>query len=138
MPVAYLSRFEADQTEFWNVSAPGLEDLIKPGDRMALNDVGAGYSSWSRIAKFGPDILKVDRSIVADLHASPAQRAIVAALLHFSRETSAKVLVEGVETREEVDALKELGVEFAQGWYFQRPGDLDEVLGRVSNKRWSA
>lgn len=101
-----------------------LNELHALGVRIAIDDVGAGYSGLQRIAQLEPDILKIDRSMITGIQDSLPQRAIVAALVHFSAETNASVLVEGVETQEEAKALMELGVDLAQGWLFGRPDTL--------------
>ena len=105
-----------------------IHELKSQNFRIAVDDVGAGYSGWQRIARLEPDLLKIDRSIVAGVDQSLAQRAIVAALMHFSKETGAKVLVEGVETMGEAKILSQLGVDLAQGWLFARPAPMHELF----------
>jgi len=97
------------------------------GLRIAIDDVGAGYSGLQRIAAVAPDLLKLDRSITSGIDQSPSHRAVVAALRHFAGETGALVLAEGVETRAEAEMVKSLGIGLAQGWLFGRPGALDEL-----------
>jgi EAL domain-containing protein (putative c-di-GMP-specific phosphodiesterase class I) len=99
--------------------------------RVAIDDVGAGYSGLQRIANVAPDLLKLDRSIIHGIDKSPTHRAIVAALRHFAGETGALLLAEGVETEAEAHIVKSLGVGLAQGWYFGKPVPITELdLGK--------
>jgi EAL domain-containing protein (putative c-di-GMP-specific phosphodiesterase class I) len=101
------------------------------GMRVAIDDVGAGYSGLQRIANVAPDLLKLDRSIIHGIDKSPTHRAIVAALRHFAGETGALLLAEGVETEAEAHIVKSLGVGLAQGWYFGKPVPITELdLGK--------
>lgn len=97
------------------------------GLRVAIDDVGAGYSGLQRIATVAPDILKIDRSITHGVDTSVPHRAIVAALKHFAGETGALVLAEGVETEAEAATIQSLGICLAQGWHFGRPQPLDQL-----------
>ncbi len=97
-----------------------LVELRSRGFRIAIDDVGAGYSDFQRITQISPDILKIDRSIVSDLDRDPMKRAAVAALRYFASETGPTVVAEGVEREEEAAALRALDVPLAQGWLFGR------------------
>lgn len=97
------------------------------GLRVAVDDVGAGYSGLQRIAQLAPEVLKIDRSITSGIEGNPGQRAIVAALKHFAKETGALLLAEGVETEAELDTLCALDVGLAQGWRLGRPALLDQL-----------
>ena len=97
------------------------------GLRIAIDDVGAGYSGLQRIAAVAPDLLKLDRSITSGIDGSTTHRAVVAALRHFAGETGALLLAEGVETEAEARTLGALDVGFAQGWFFGRPVPIGEV-----------
>lgn len=99
---------------------PRLAKLRQSGIRIAIDDVGAGYSDFQRITQIAPDILKIDRSIVTDLHRDPMKRAAVAALRYFAAETGPRVVAEGVEREEEAAALRTLDIPLAQGWLFGR------------------
>ena len=68
------------------------------------------------------DIIKLDRSLVADVHADPAKVALIGSLVHFARSTGAAICAEGVETLEELRVLIHLGVAYGQGWALARPG----------------
>lgn len=95
--------------------------------RLAIDDVGAGYSGLVRIIELHPDILKLDRSLISDVDSSPIKAAMIAGMVIFSAAAEISLVAEGVETEEELEALVALGVEFGQGWLLGRPGPLEGV-----------
>jgi PAS domain S-box-containing protein len=96
-----------------------LRDL---GVRLAIDDAGAGYASLRHIVTLAPDIIKIDRALVADIDTDRARRALVMAVVLFATEIGAINLVaEGVETPEELDVLNSLGVDAVQGYLTGRP-----------------
>lgn len=88
--------------------------------RIAIDDVGAGYAGLRHLVDLEPDILKLDMSLTRALHRDPARRALAGALVTFAEAIGASLVAEGVETAEERDALAEMGVGLAQGWYYSR------------------
>ncbi|HKQ62136.1 MAG TPA: EAL domain-containing protein [Candidatus Polarisedimenticolaceae bacterium] len=91
------------------------------GFRLAMDDVGSGYAGLRAIAEIAPDYLKVDMSLVRDLHRHALKRELVATILRFSESTGIALVAEGVESREELEALARTGVRCAQGYLFARP-----------------
>ena len=107
-----------------------LKDL---GVSLALDDFGKGYSSLSYLHRFPIDRIKIDRAFIGGLPESRAGLAIVSAVVSFARALDMEVVAEGVETQAHVDALLDLGCEFAQGFFFHRPvppEQLTALLGR--------
>ena len=88
--------------------------------RVAVDDVGAGYSGLKHILDLRPDTLKLDMSLTRDVDIDPARRALIGAMVDFAAEIGCNMVAEGVETTGERDALKALGVEGAQGWLYSR------------------
>ncbi|MEI2700759.1 MAG: EAL domain-containing protein [Microthrixaceae bacterium] len=113
-----------DYTELTNTLAP----LRAAGMRLAIDDVGAGYSSLRHILMTSPDIVKLDRSIVAGVADDEVLRTLVASLVDFGHRCGASVVAEGIETADDTATLSEVGVDFGQGWYFGRPGAPDALL----------
>jgi EAL domain-containing protein (putative c-di-GMP-specific phosphodiesterase class I) len=107
-----------------------LLPLRERGLRLAIDDTGAGYASFRHVLQLRPDIIKVDRSLVADLATDPARRALISALVLLAAELDATVTAEGVENATELTALSALGVDSAQGWLLARP--------TVDRDRWRA
>ena len=91
------------------------------GFLIALDDVGEGYSSLNMIIDIKPDIIKVDRNIIHNIENDNMKQSIYKALRQISSENSIKLLAEGVETANELNILKDLGVDYAQGYYYSKP-----------------
>jgi len=98
-----------------------LSALRAGGVRLAVDDAGAGYASLRHILALQPDIIKLDMSLTRNIQDDVARHALAAALVHFGRETKCQILAEGVETAIELEALRNLGVEYAQGYFLGRP-----------------
>jgi diguanylate cyclase (GGDEF)-like protein len=104
-----------------------MRDLKKVGVSLALDDFGKGYSSLSYLHRFPIDRIKIDRDFVRGLSDSRADRAIVLAVLSFARALDMEVVAEGVETQQHVDALRELGCKYVQGFFFHRPMEAARI-----------
>ena len=88
---------------------------------LAVDDAGAGFASLRHIVELQPKYVKLDIGLIRNLHLDPARAALVAGMCHFARTTGTVLIAEGVECSEEADALRALGVDLAQGYYFARP-----------------
>ena len=95
------------------------------GFAIAIDDMGAGYSSLQAVAEVEPDYLKFDISLVRDIHLSPIKRNLLEMLVALAGKIHARVIAEGVESAPEFEALRGMGVHFAQGFYFAEPAVLD-------------
>ncbi|QRV22455.1 EAL domain-containing protein [Marinomonas foliarum] len=98
------------------------------GMRLAVDDAGAGFASFQHILELEADIIKLDRSLIANINSDHRKRALVAALIGFAKETKSTVLGEGVETLAELEVLQELGAQKIQGYFFCHPLPLKDVL----------
>lgn len=98
-----------------------ISRLRKLGYRIAIDDLGAGYSALGAIATLEPEIVKLDMSLVRDLERHPAKRRVVGAIATLCRELGSRVVAEGVETRAELDAVISAGIDLVQGYLFAKP-----------------
>jgi len=94
------------------------------GYRIAIDDMGAGYASLTSFAQLEPDIAKVDMSLIRGIHLEPTKQSLVGGLCRMCADLGIPVVIEGVETRDELDALIGLGCDLFQGYYFSRPTPL--------------
>lgn len=101
---------------------PRINRLRDLGFRIAIDDIGAGYSGLTSFATLAPDLLKVDMSLVRDVHDSPIKMRLVQALVDLCRDLGTPLVAEGVETLEERDCLIDLGCDLFQGYLFAKPG----------------
>jgi len=95
--------------------------LRRAGFRLGIDDVGTGFSSLAGVERLRPDFLKVDQTIVRDLHLHWIKQDVVASIVHVAERLGCRVVAEGVESEEEAAALRQLGARFAQGYLFARP-----------------
>lgn len=93
------------------------------GVRFALDDAGAGYAGLAALATLALEYVKIDLALVRHCDSDPAKQATVAALVHFGNHTGAKLIAEGVETAEELEVLRSLGVDYVQGFLLARPAE---------------
>ena len=123
-PVDHLM-FETTEGERVN-DLPGLAAVFrafKPhGFTSAIDDFGSAYAGFELLAAFQPDVVKIDMSLVRNIHVDPVRLAIVKGFVSTCDELRIGVIAEGVETSEEVGALHALGVDLFQGYFFAKPG----------------
>lgn len=91
------------------------------GFRIAVDDLGAGYSGLTTLARVQPEFVKLDASLVRGLEGSTVNQLIVTAVLDLSSELGSRVVAEAIETPAELGMLRKLGVELMQGYFFARP-----------------
>jgi diguanylate cyclase (GGDEF)-like protein/PAS domain S-box-containing protein len=108
-----------------------LWELKAIGVALAIDDFGTGYSSLSYLRRFPVDVLKVDQSFVSGLGPDPEDSTIVAAIVNLANTLELEAIAEGVETFDQVERLRGLGCQLAQGYYFARPGEADPVAAMV-------
>ena len=102
--------------------AVALARLKDAGFRLAVDDMGTGYASLQALAEIEPDYLKFDVSLVRDIHKSPIKQSLLESLRNLAGKIEARVIAEGIEQQEELDALKALGIELGQGFLFHTEG----------------
>ena len=104
-----------------------LQSFREQGVGLSVDDTGAGFASLRHILDLAPDFVKLDISLCRGIDHDPARRALAAALVAFTRETDSALIAEGVETPEELATLKDLGVQYGQGYLLGRPAPLPQL-----------
>jgi EAL domain-containing protein (putative c-di-GMP-specific phosphodiesterase class I) len=104
-----------------------MERLSSIGVSLALDDFGTGYSSLSCLTTFPFNKIKIDKSFMGNLSAHYKSLAIISSVVTLARGLDMSVTAEGVETAEQLDGLKTLGVNFAQGYLLGRPVTAAEL-----------
>jgi EAL domain-containing protein (putative c-di-GMP-specific phosphodiesterase class I) len=122
-----LELSEHDSVQDYDALAAVLSPLRAKGMRLAIDDVGVGFSSLRHIVLSAPDVIKLDLSIVAGIATDQVLRTLARSLADFGHEVGTAVVAEGVETREDAIALLDVGIDYGQGWYFGRPGPVDQL-----------
>lgn len=98
-----------------------IDALRALGFRIALDDLGAGYSGLTSFAQLEPEFVKLDMSLIRDIDQNPTKQKVVASMVGLCRDLGKRIVAEGIERREERDALVALGCDLLQGYLFGRP-----------------
>ena len=127
-----LELSEHDQVEDYDVLMAVLTPLRARGMRLAIDDVGAGFSSLRHIVLTAPDVIKLDRSMIDGVSTDPVLTTLVRSLVAFGHDCDSQVVAEGVETEQDAAALRTLGVDYGQGWHFGRPAPARDLMEPVA------
>jgi len=101
----------------------GLTPLRMEGARLAIDDAGSGFASLRHILLLNPDIIKLDISLTRGVDVDRAHRSLASALIAFAAEMGIRIVAEGIETAAELEALRDLGAGYGQGYLLGRPGE---------------
>jgi EAL domain-containing protein (putative c-di-GMP-specific phosphodiesterase class I) len=122
-----LELSEHDPVDDYGALAAALAPFRASGMRLAIDDVGAGFSSLRHIVVTEPDIIKLDRTLVDGVDLDPVLTALVRSMVDIAQACGARVVAEGIESAADAAALFALGVDHGQGWYFGRPGPASDL-----------
>lgn len=109
-----------------------IERLRAIGVSIAVDDFGTGYSSLAYLKRFAPNVLKIDKSFIDDIASDRRDLDIVSGIIQLAHTLDARVVAEGVETREQLDCLKERGCDLIQGYLLARPMPRGEFEQRLN------
>ncbi|EOX4808368.1 TPA: EAL domain-containing protein [Vibrio alginolyticus] len=102
-----------------------LEEVRKEGVEIAIDDFGTGYSSFSYLEKGQFDLLKIDRKFIKNIHKGSTSYNIVKMVTELAQQMNVKVVAEGVESKQELQVLAEIGVDYMQGFLFSAAVPVD-------------
>lgn len=108
-----------------------LATLRERGIRLAIDDVGTGYSSLARLTELPIDLLKIDRTFIIGMGTQDSADAVIRAIMGISRSLGVPVVAEGIETVDQADAVAGHGCDAAQGFFFSRPCPEDQLAARL-------
>jgi EAL domain-containing protein (putative c-di-GMP-specific phosphodiesterase class I)/CheY-like chemotaxis protein len=114
----------ADYAELFQALYP----MRARGLRVAIDDVGAGYSSMAHVLHLAPAIIKLDRTITAGIQGHGHHQFLVESMRGFAEKTGAVLLAEGIETRDELETMQALGIRLGQGYLLGYPAPLDDSM----------
>lgn len=102
-----------------------INDVKKHGVKIAIDDFGSGYSNFERLLDYQPDILKIDGSLIKNIHVSKFSRNIVETIQSFADKMGIKTVAEFVSNEEIFKVVNEIGITYTQGYYIDEPKELD-------------
>ena len=131
-----LELTERSSIEDFDTAKLLLEHYRNQGYQIAIDDAGAGYSSLQAIAELKPDFIKVDRSLIENIHLDKMKETLLEIFVSFARKMSIRIIAEGIECWEELQKLRQLGVHYGQGYLlgYPRPGQAElpeEIVAKV-------
>jgi len=128
--IKYASRviielLEDENVKDFNTIKTFIKDIKNLGARIAIDDFGAGYSNFERLLDYQPDILKIDGCLVRDIETNSYSLSVVKTIVMFAKEQGIQIVAEFVENEQIFNILKDLGIEYSQGYYFGKPKPLE-------------
>ena len=130
-----LNEYSADHDE---LPIGALDELRADGVRVAVHHAGSGPRSLRHIVRLAPDLIKVDMSMLREMSADPTSHEPVSSFIGFAFDIGAMVVADGVETEQEIETLRRLGIDHAQGNYLARPGPIPNGGGAWGRTTLSA
>jgi len=115
---------EDEDVEDFKVIESFISDVKKLGVKIAIDDFGTGYSNFERLVNYKPDILKIDGSLVKNIETSKLSLSVIKTIIAFAKEQKIQTVAEYVENENIFNILKNLGVDYSQGYYFGKPDIL--------------
>jgi len=115
------------------LAATEIRQLRAQGLTIAIDDFGSGFSSLNYLKRFSVDVLKIDRTFVADCHLDIKDQAIISGIITLAKSLDLLVVAEGVEMAGQGDFLRSAGCDIAQGYYFGRPISREEMLAGIES-----
>ena len=122
---------ESAYTDDPNQIIETVNSLKKLGFVIEMDDFGTGYSSLNMLNQMPLDVLKLDMGFMQNETAKPMNQGILRFIMELARFMGLSVVAEGVETREQLERLREIGCDYVQGYYFARPmpcGDFEQLI----------
>jgi len=113
--------------EKYEVLSEFILKVKKLGVSIAIDDFGSGYSNFIRLINYKPDFLKIDGTLIKNIHKDKYSYSVVKAIVALAKENNIKTVAEFVENEEIFNVVKELGIDYSQGYYFGKPKRFEEI-----------
>jgi len=122
---AVFELLEDESVKEFDVIKEFIVKVKSYGVKIAIDDFGAGYSNYERLLDYQPDILKIDGCLIRDIETSSYSLSAVKSIVTFAKEQNIQTVAEFIESESIFKIVKELGVDFSQGYYFGKPEPLN-------------
>lgn len=124
---------ESEGFENFNEVLSLTSKIKQMGGKIAIDDFGTGYSNFSYLLKMQPDYIKIDGSIIKNIDTDPSAQTITETVVSFSRKLNIKTIAEFVHSEAVLAMVKELGVDYSQGYFLGEPQSVDIIFPEISN-----
>ncbi len=114
---------------------PLIYSIKKLGFTISMDDFGAGYSSLNTLRVLPIDILKIDKAFLAESDTSERSKSIITSIIGMAKGLGVKVVCEGVETKQQLDFLREAGCDIIQGYYYSKPIPVEDFIAKYIDKK---
>jgi EAL domain-containing protein (putative c-di-GMP-specific phosphodiesterase class I) len=112
---------ETEKIENYQIIADFVSEVRELGCKVSIDDFGSGYSNFSHLLNLNFDYLKIDASLIKNIHNDKNKQIIVKTIVTFAQELGIKTIGEYVESEEIYDYIKAMGITYSQGYYFSEP-----------------
>jgi len=116
---------EDEDVKDFNLIKSFVAEVKSMGVKIAIDDFGSGYSNFERLLDYQPDLLKIDGALVKNIENDELSLNLVASMISFAKKQNIALIAEYVENENIFNILKDMGVEYSQGYYFGKPGVLE-------------
>jgi EAL domain-containing protein (putative c-di-GMP-specific phosphodiesterase class I) len=119
----YLEITESAAFEYFDLCKSVLKEICsRSAVNLVVDDLGAGHSNLKRVLDLEPKIVKLDRALITNLHQNRRQQILVKAVVELCKDLGAEVVAEGIETHDELLAVRDSGADYVQGYLIAKPG----------------
>ena len=120
-PWVIFEILESDGIENYEAIAKFIDQVKSYGAKIAIDDFGSGYSNFERLTELRVDFIKIDGSLIKNIHQNEETKIIVKTIVSFAKELNFKTIAEYVHSKEVFECVKEIGIDYAQGFYIGKP-----------------
>ncbi len=120
-PWVIFEILESDGIENYEAIAKFIDQVKSYGAKIAIDDFGAGYSNFERLTELRVDFIKIDGSLIKNIHQNEETKIIVKTIVNFAKELNIKTIAEYVHSNEVLMCVNEIGIDYAQGFYIGKP-----------------
>jgi len=126
---------ESEGIDNYNYTIEIIEKMKSNGIQIAIDDFGTGYSNFAYLISLDIDILKIDGSLIQGIYKDKTKQSILESIIFFSKELNIKTVAEFVSNEEIYNKVKELNIDYVQGYYLDKPLSYHELLSKVNNEK---
>jgi EAL domain-containing protein (putative c-di-GMP-specific phosphodiesterase class I) len=120
-PWVIFEILESDGIENYEAIAKFIDQVKSYGAKIAIDDFGSGYSNFERLTELRVDFIKIDGSLIKNIHHNEETKIIVKTIVNFAKELNIKTIAEYVHSQEVLECVQEIGIDYAQGFYIGKP-----------------